>query len=128
MAYDVERVRAQFPGLARTKAGRAVAFLDNPAGTQVPLAVPQRMAEAMLHHNANLGGFFDTSVEAGAAVEAAHRAGERFVNARHEGEVFFGQSMTSLTFMMARSIGAAWKAGDEIVLSRMDHDANVAPW
>jgi cysteine desulfurase family protein (TIGR01976 family) len=128
MAYDVELVRSHFPGLARTKAGRSVAFLDNPAGTQVPRMVAERMSEALLHRNANLGGYFDTSVEAEDAVEAAHRAGELFVNARNEGEVFFGQSMTSLTFMMARSIGAAWQAGDEIVLSRMDHDGNVAPW
>jgi cysteine desulfurase family protein (TIGR01976 family) len=128
MAYDVNRVRENFPGLKRQKNGEQVAFLDNPAGTQIARQVAERMSDVMLHKNANLSGAFDTSAEAGEVVETAHRAAEVFVNARHRGEVFFGQSMTSLTFMMSRSIGAGLKAGDEIVLSRMDHDANVAPW
>lgn len=128
MYYDVDRVRENFPGLARTKNGQPVAFFDNPAGTQIARSVIERMVDAMLHRNANLGGFFDTSVEAGAMLADAQRAGETFVNARHPGEVFFGQSMTALTFAMSRSIGASFREGDEIVLSRMDHDANVAPW
>ena len=85
-----------FPGLEREKAGRPVAFLDNPAGTQIARSVVQRMTDVMLHQNSNLGGFFDTSIEAMEAVAAAHRAAEIFVNARHPGEVFFGQSMTNL--------------------------------
>lgn len=128
MSYDVSLVRENFPGLKRTKNGQSVAFLDNPAGTQIARSVVERMTETMFYKNANLGGTFDTSIEAVATMEAACRAGEIFVNARHHGEVFFGQSMTSVTFMMSRSIGAAFQAGDEIVLSRMDHDANVAPW
>lgn len=128
MHYDVDRVRRMFPGLAREKQGRPVAFLDNPAGTQVPSSVVERMAHAMLQANSNLGGRFDTSLEAGKLVADAHRAAEAFVNARHSGEVFFGQNMTSLTFAMSHSIGALLAAGDEIVLTRMDHDANVAPW
>lgn len=128
MDYDVARVRAHFPALERTSQGRPVAFLDNPAGTQVAACVAERMVAAMLRHNANLGGAFDTSIEAAALVDAAHRAAEAFVNAYEPGEVFFGQSMTALTFQMARMIGAAFAPGDEIVLSRMDHDANVAPW
>lgn len=128
MRYDVRKLRENFPGLARTKGGKPVAFLDNPAGTQVPVSVVERMRDVMLHANANLGGMFDTSVEAEAVVDAAHRAAEIFVNARQPGEVFFGQSMTALTFAMSRSIGMLFAAGDEIVLSRMDHDANVAPW
>ena len=128
MPYDVDRVRENFPGLTRTKQGRPVAFLDNPAGTQVPRSVVERMSQAMLHTNSNLGGFFDTSREAERLVEDAHRAAEVFVNAFEPGEVFFGQNMTSLTFAMSRSIGALFQAGDEIILSRMDHEANVAPW
>ncbi|WP_334173838.1 cysteine desulfurase-like protein [Pseudoxanthobacter sp.] len=128
MAYDVEDVRRQFPGLAREHSGMPVAFLDNPAGTQVPRLVVDRMADAMLHTNSNLGGFFDTSVEAGERVAAAHRAAAALVNADETGEVFFGQNMTTLTFAMSRSIGALLKEGDEIVLSRMDHDANISPW
>ena len=128
MHYDIEQVRDSFPGLARTRNGVPVAFLDNPAGTQIARSVTDRMVDAMLHRNGNLGGFFDTSIEAGAMVAAAHRAAETFVNARFPGEVFFGQSMTALTFAMSRSIGAGFREGDEIILTRMDHDANVAPW
>lgn len=128
MAYDVQEVRRQFPGLARERGSSPVAFLDNPAGTQVPLSVVDRMAAAMLHTNSNLGGYFDTSLEAGELVANAHRAAATLVNATETGEVFFGQNMTTLTFAMSRSIGSLLSAGDEIVLSRMDHDANVAPW
>lgn len=128
MNYDVSRVRMNFPGLDRLKNGQSAVFLDNPAGTQVARSVVDRMADTMLHSNGNLGGFFDTSLEAVAGVEAAHRAGEAFVNAYQQGEVFFGQSATTMTFAMSRSIGSLFKAGDEIILSRMDHDANVAPW
>ena len=127
MAFDVERVRAQFPGLSRQKDGRPVAFLDNPAGTQVPRSVGARMVEAMERHNANLGGAFDTSIEAEALVAAAHDAAATFVNAADPNEVF-GQSMTGLTFAMSRSLARDWAEGDEIVLSRMDHDGNVTPW
>jgi len=128
MIYDIYGVREKFPGLKRKKAGYSVAFLDNPAGTQMPDSVVERMAFVMRHKNSNLGGFFDTSSEAAEVVAAAHRAAEIFVNAANPGEVFFGQSMTSLTFMMSRSIGASLKEADEIILTRMDHDANVAPW
>lgn len=82
----------------------------------------------MIDHNANLGGFFDTSHEAAEIAHAAHCAAAMFVNARDESEVFFGQSMTALTFTMARNIGQLFSAGDDIVLTRMDHDANIAPW
>lgn len=128
MPYDVDQVRRNFPGLARERNGRPVAFLDNPAGTQVPSAVADRMVAALLHTNSNIGGFFDTSVEARGLLGAAHRAAEIFVHAREPGEVFFGANMTTLTFAMSRSIGASFDEGDEIILSRMDHDANVAPW
>ncbi|KWV40926.1 aminotransferase [Rhizobium altiplani] len=128
MNYDVESVRRNFPGLQRKKHDRQAVFLDNPAGTQVAASVIERMTDMMINANGNLGGFFDTSLEAASRVEAAHRAAEAFVNAYEEGEVFFGQSATALTFAMSRSIGSLLSAGDEIILSRMDHDANVAPW
>lgn len=126
--YDVEQVRAAFPGLRRMHDGRPAAHLDNPAGTQVPQMVIDRMGHAMAHGNANLGGSFELSVAAEAAVLAAHAAAAEFVNAGDPAEVFFGQNMTTLTFAMSRSIGRTLQHGDEIVLSRMDHDANVAPW
>jgi cysteine desulfurase family protein (TIGR01976 family) len=128
MSYDIDRVRANFPALERRPNGRPIAFLDNPAGTQVPRSVVERMNDAMFNRNANLGGAFDTSIAAARLVDAAHRAGELFVNAPNSGEVFFGQSMTALTFAMSRTICADFSAGDEIILTRMDHDANVAPW
>jgi cysteine desulfurase family protein (TIGR01976 family) len=127
-SYDVEAVRARFPALARTKNGKPIAYFDNPAGTQVSQLVVDRMVHAMLHANANIGGLFDVSVEAEEAALAAHAAAAEFLNAREIEEVFFGQNMTSLTFAMSRSIGRLLKAGDEIVLSRMDHDANISPW
>ncbi len=128
LPYNVADVRAAFPALARTRNGRAVVFFDNPAGTQVPRMVIDRMGQAMAHANANLGGLFDGSIEAEAAVRAAHAAAAEFVHARTPEEIFFGQNMTTLTFAMSRSIGRTLQPGDEIVLSRMDHDANVAPW
>lgn len=128
MTYDIEQVRTNFPALAREQDGERIIFFDNPAGTQVPLSVVERMNEAMFHKNANLGGAFATSTAAEHLVDDAHRAAELFVNAPHSGEVFFGQSMTTLTFGMARLICAAFAPGDEIILTRMDHDANIAPW
>lgn len=128
MSYDVHRIRASFPALQREFNGNPIIFLDNPAGTQVPGSVVDRMNEAMFYRNANLGGSFATSTAAQQLVEEAHRAGELFVNAPHSGEVFFGQSMTALTFSMSRTICADFAPGDEIILTRMDHDANVAPW
>ena len=126
--YDVAEIRAAFPALARLKNNRPVTYFDNPAGTQMPQMVIDRMVHAMSHANANLGGLFDVSIEAEAAALAAHAAAAEFVNARSPDEVFFGQNMTTLTFAMSRSIGRTLQPGDEIVLSRMDHDANISPW
>ena len=128
MKYDIDRVRAHFPALQRELNEHPIAFFDNPAGTQVPRVVVERMNDAMFYKNANLGGSFVTSSAAQQLVDEAHRAGELFVNAPNTGEVFFGQSMTALTFAMSRSICADFQSGDEIILTRMDHDANIAPW
>ncbi len=128
MTFDIDRIRANFPALQRELNGQPIVFFDNPAGTQVPRSVVERMSEAMFYRNANLGGSFDTSISAQQLVEDAHRAGELFVNAPRSGEVFFGQSMTTLTFGMSRMICAEFAPGDEVILTRMDHDANVAPW
>jgi len=86
------------------------------------------MVEAMTSANANLGGLFETSIEAGARVREAHAAAADFVNATSPDEIFFGQSMTAITFTLSRAIGREFMAGDEIVLTRMDHDGNVTPW
>jgi cysteine desulfurase family protein (TIGR01976 family) len=127
-AFDVTSSRAQFPALSITDEGRPRVYLDNPAGTQVPRQVIDRTVECLTSRNANLGGYFRTTVEAGELVDEAHRACADFYNAASPSEIVFGQNMTSLTLHMSRCLGKRFRPGDEIVLSRMDHDANVAPW
>lgn len=127
-AFDVNISRRQFPALSLTDEGRSRIYFDNPAGTQVPQQVIDRTVECLTAKNANLGGYFKTTVEAGDLVDLAHQACADFYNASSASEVVFGQNMTTLTLHMSRCLGKGLKRGDEIVLSRMDHDANVAPW
>ena len=127
-ALDVAAIRAQFPALALRDGGHDRIYFDNPAGTQVPQRVIDRTVDCLANRNANLGGYFVTTVEAGELVDLAHRACADFYNAASMNEIVFGQNMTSLTLHMSRCLGKKLKRGDEIVLSRMDHDANVAPW
>ena len=126
--FPVDLIRQEFPALALGNDGRPAVFFDNPAGTQVPRRVLERMQDTMVSGNANLGGFFSTSRRAGQLVAEAHQAMADFYNASGAEEIVFGQNMTTLTFHMSRCIGRQLKSGDEIILSRMDHDANVAPW
>jgi cysteine desulfurase family protein (TIGR01976 family) len=126
--FPIDTVRSQFPALALTDGGRPRSYLDNPAGTQVPQRVLDRTLEALVRKNANLGGYFRTTVEADALVQDAHVAVADLYGARSAEEIVFGQNMTTLTLHMSRCLGRQFNAGDEIVLSRMDHDANVAPW
>jgi cysteine desulfurase family protein (TIGR01976 family) len=126
--FPIDAVRAQFPSLSIADGGRQRVYFDNPAGTQVPQRVVERSTRAYLEQNANLGGVFETSKRASALVEEAHAAVAAFYNARSPEEIVFGQSMTALTYHMSRCLSRGWTSGDEIVLSRMDHDANVAPW
>ncbi|MDJ0812644.1 MAG: cysteine desulfurase-like protein [Woeseiaceae bacterium] len=125
---DIDLIRAQFPSLAETDDGRPRIYLDNPAGTQVPQVVADRMSDCLLHRSANIGGYFRTSELAGEVADEARRAMADFLNAPSTDEIIFGQNMTALTLHFARSIGKLFEPGDEIVLSRMDHDANVEPW
>jgi cysteine desulfurase family protein (TIGR01976 family) len=127
-AFPIERVRGEFPALAIRDDGLRRIYFDNPAGTQVPKRVIDRTVEALAEKNANLGGYFKTTLAAGELVDAAHRAAADFYNAAGPHEIVFGQNMTTLTLHMSRCLGRRFQAGDEIVLSRMDHDANVAPW
>jgi cysteine desulfurase family protein (TIGR01976 family) len=128
VAYDIDRIRAEFPGLNRMEGERKAVFFDNPAGTQVARSSIDRMVETMVHANANLGGFFTTTLLAAEGVAAAHVAAADFLNAADPDEVFFGQNMTSITFAFSRAIGRMLNPGDEIIVSRMDHDANISPW
>ncbi len=128
MTLDLEAIRSQFPALDQTDDGLARVYLDNPAGTQVAQRVVDAMSHCLLHASANMGGYFRTSVEVGDIVADAQQAMADFLNAPSADEIIFGQNMTSLTFHVSRSIGRKLRAGDEIILSRMDHDANVEPW
>jgi cysteine desulfurase family protein (TIGR01976 family) len=121
--FPIDLVRSQFPALA----GAAV-FLDNPAGTQVPRLVVSAVSEAMAGAASNIGGFFRASRSAKDIWIRGHDAAAELLGGQSGREVILGQSMTMLTFHMSRSLGRAWAAGDEIIVTRMDHDANVAPW
>lgn len=122
------QLRAQFPSLSQQANGQPVVFLDGPGGTQMPGIVIEAMAGYLSRDNANLGGAFITSQRTMEAVAAARRDMAEFLNAARPEEIVFGQNMTSLTFSLAHSLGRTWQAGDEIIVTSLDHDANVAPW
>lgn len=128
MTFPIDPVRGDFPALALTDAGRRRIYLDNPAGTQVPKAVADAVARCLIETNANLGGFFGTTVAAGAVVDAAHGAMADFLGASSADEIVIGANMTTLTYHMSRTLGRDWKPGDEIIVTRMDHEGNVSPW
>src|SRR2546430_2147055 len=121
-ALDLEAVRAQFPALAS-----GVAFLDGPGGTQCPQSVIDAIAAYLRESNANLGGAFAASRRSDKLVELAHETAGRFLGCRSE-ETVFGQNMTTLNFALTRALGRTLAAGDEILVTRLDHDGNVAPW
>ncbi len=120
---DLEAIRSRFPALA---SGDVI--LDNPGGTQVPRAVTDRIVRYLHETNANHGGAFPTSRASDEVVAGARSAVADFLGAARPEEIAFGPNMTTLTFQMARSLSREWKPGDEIVLTRLDHDANVSPW
>jgi cysteine desulfurase family protein (TIGR01976 family) len=123
----LDQIRARFPALARVHEGRPVAYFDGPGGTQVPQSVVDAMADYLLNHNANTDWAYPTSAETDALITSARAALADFLNA-DPSEIAFGNNMTTLTFHLARSLGAAWGPGDEIVITDLDHHANVAPW
>ncbi|MGH3009399.1 MAG: cysteine desulfurase-like protein [Gaiellaceae bacterium] len=122
MNFDVEAIRARFPALRS-----GVAFFDGPGGTQVPQSVIDAVAGYLRDSNANLGGAFEASRHSDELVEGAHETAARFLGARPE-EIAFGANMTTLNFALSRALGRTLAAGDEILVTRLDHDANVAPW
>src|SRR5437660_2417811 len=126
-AFDIAWVRQQFPSLKLQVHGRPAAFLDGPAGTQVPKQVMDAVQNYFLTTNANTYGAFATSRRNDAMITSARAAMADFFNC-DSNEVVFGQNMTTITFALARAIGRELKAGDEIVVTTLDHDANVAPW
>ncbi len=125
--FDVEAVRRGFPALSRTVGDRPVAYLDGPGGTQVPATVIEAMAGLLRRGASNVHGPFASSVESEQTVAAARRAMADLLGCRPH-EVVFGPNMTTLTFAMSRAVARTWRSGDNIVLTRLDHDANVSPW
>ncbi len=121
-------VRSQFPALARMAGDRQYVYLDGPGGTQVPRRAIEAMAAYLERCNANHEGAFPTSWESDAIVAEAHLTAADFLGASSGAEIVFGPNMTTLTYAMSRAIGRSPARGDEIVITRMDHDANVAPW
>src|SRR6202795_2365950 len=124
---DVGWVREQFPSLQTQVNGHAAAFLDGPAGTQVPRQVMDAIQNYFLQDNANTCGAFATSRRNDVMICGARQALADFFNCAPD-EVSFGQNMTTITFALARAIGRELDAGDEVVVTTLDHDANVAPW
>ena len=127
-SFDVDVLRREFPALALEQNGRPLAFFDGPGGTQVPRRVIEAVTRYYRESNANDGGAFLTSRRSDAIVEEAHGALADFLGARSANEIKFGPNMTTLTFHVSRSIGATLSAGDELIVTTLDHEANVSPW
>ncbi|HEX9854962.1 MAG TPA: cysteine desulfurase-like protein [Acidimicrobiia bacterium] len=128
MGFDVAAVRSRFPALARLVDGVPAVYVDGPGGTQVVETVIEAMSAFMRRGGSNLGGPFVTSTETEAAVEEARTAAADLFGAASSSEIAFGQNMTSITLSVSRALAATWRPGDEIVVTRLDHDANVSPW
>jgi cysteine desulfurase family protein (TIGR01976 family) len=120
-------IRDHFPALQRTHNGRPVAYFDAPGGTQVPRSVAEAMSDYLFHHNANTHWAYPTSEETDAIIAGARVAAGEFLHCAAE-EIVFGANMTSLTFHVAHALGRTWKSGDEVIVTDLDHHANVAPW
>jgi cysteine desulfurase family protein (TIGR01976 family) len=125
--FDANAVRPLFPALREAVGGRPALFFDAPGGTQVPQSVIDAIGDYLTHSNANAHGAFLTSRRTDAVLTGAHQALADLLGCAPD-EVFFGQNMTSLTFALSRAIGRELGPGDEVVVTRLDHDANVAPW
>ncbi|HEY5729653.1 MAG TPA: cysteine desulfurase-like protein, partial [Anaerolineales bacterium] len=123
MTLDIAAIRSQFPGLNRPDV-----FFDNPGGTQIAKQSLDRVNRYLIECNANHEGAFATSIASDAVLDEAHQAMADFYNASSPEEIVFGNNMTTLTLHISRSISREWKEGDEIVVTRLDHDANVTPW
>ena len=126
-APTVEEIRAHFPALERQHGGHAVAYFDGPGGTQVPRVVVEAIADYLYHHNANTHWAYPASAETDRIIEDARQTIADFLHAA-PAEIAFGANMTTLTFHLSRALGRRLQAGDEIIVTELDHHANVAPW
>jgi cysteine desulfurase family protein (TIGR01976 family) len=127
-SFPIEWVRGQFPALRRSIGNQPVIYLDGPGGTQVPEQVITAIADYLRTSNSNLGGSFVTSAQTGELVQRTRIALAEFIHAREPQEIVFGQNMTSLTFALSRSLARTWPVDSEIIVTSLDHDANIAPW
>jgi cysteine desulfurase family protein (TIGR01976 family) len=123
----VAGVRSHFPALERRHGGHPVAYFDGPGGTQVPRAVVRAMEQYLFHHNANTHWPYPTSEETDASIAEARRAMADFLGAAPT-EIAFGANMTTITFHLARALGRGWGPGDSVLVTELDHHANIAPW
>ncbi|HQQ76998.1 MAG TPA: cysteine desulfurase-like protein [Thermoanaerobaculia bacterium] len=124
---SVVSIRPHFPALERREGGAPVAFFDGPGGTQVPRAVADAMTDYLLRHNANTHWVYPTSVETDAMITASRAALADFLGG-DPSEIVFGANMTTLTFHLSRALARGWQPGDEVVVTELDHHANVDPW
>jgi cysteine desulfurase family protein (TIGR01976 family) len=124
---SVTDIRAHFPALDRLHNGQPVAYFDAPGGTQVPRVVAEAMTDYLFHHNANTHWLYPTSEETDTIIDRSREAVADFFNATSQ-EIAFGANMTTLTFHLGRALGRTWKAGDEVIVTELDHHGNVAPW
>lgn len=124
---NIQEIRSSFPALSRIHNGHPVAYFDAPGGTQVPQSVAGAMTDYLFHHNANTHWSYPTSEETDAIIARSRSAAARFLGADPD-EISFGANMTTITFHLARALGRTWKAGDEVIITELDHHGNVAPW
>lgn len=124
--FSIEAVRGKFPALSLTDKGRRRIYLDNPAGTQVPQTVADAVSHCLLTTNANLGGYFETTVAAQTVVDEAHEAMADFLDAESPQEIIIGANMTTLTYHMSRTLGRTLNPGDEIILPHGSRGQRVA--
>lgn len=127
-ANDIDILREQFPALARTYNGRSIAYFDGPGGTQVPDSVLRAIETSYVERNANFDGAFSTSKENGQAVKAVRQTVADFLGAENPDTISFGANMTSLNYALSRGIARQLSAGDEVVITALDHEANRGPW
>ncbi|MFL5403342.1 MAG: cysteine desulfurase-like protein [Gemmatimonadales bacterium] len=127
MVLSTGQIRSAFPALERYHSGRPVAYFDGPGGTQVPRPVVEAMEDYLFHHNANTHWGYPTSEETDALIANARQALADFLGAAPS-EISFGANMTTLTFHLARALGRGWGPGDSVIVTDLDHHANVAPW
>jgi cysteine desulfurase family protein (TIGR01976 family) len=124
---NISEIRSQFPALGRFHNGHPVAYFDAPGGTQVPRVVADAMTDYLFNHNANTHWAYPTSEETDAIIAGSRKAAAEFLNAGAN-EIAFGANMTTITFHVSRTLARTWNRGDEVIVTDLDHHANVAPW